>query len=130
MAAPLVWTAERDAIILGLRAQGRSWDAIAAALGISRWAAIERGRRLGARKPATVRRAPQLLDFGRPALAAGHPVTWGALTAGTVLDCTLYPFPPLGPVEHDDEEPLLRLPPFPHEDDEGDEEPAPLRRAA
>lgn len=29
----------------------------------------------------------------RPALAAGHPVSWGLLTAGTVLDGTPYPFP-------------------------------------
>lgn len=29
----------------------------------------------------------------RPALAAGHPVTWGAITDGTVLDKEPYPFP-------------------------------------
>ena len=29
----------------------------------------------------------------RPALPAGHPVTWGAITEGTVLDHALYPFP-------------------------------------
>ena len=29
----------------------------------------------------------------RPALAAGHPVSWGLLTAGTVLDGAPYPFP-------------------------------------
>ena len=29
----------------------------------------------------------------RPALPAGHPVTWGAITDGTVLDSALYPFP-------------------------------------
>lgn len=26
-------------------------------------------------------------------MAAGHPVTWGLLTAGTVLEGTPYPFP-------------------------------------
>jgi hypothetical protein len=29
----------------------------------------------------------------RPALPAGHPVTWGAITEGTVLDSATYPFP-------------------------------------
>ena len=29
----------------------------------------------------------------RPALPAGHPVTWGAITNGTVLDSATYPFP-------------------------------------
>ena len=29
----------------------------------------------------------------RPALPAGHPITWGAITDGTVLDCAAYPFP-------------------------------------
>ena len=29
----------------------------------------------------------------RPALPAGHPVTWGAITDGTVLDEAIYPFP-------------------------------------
>lgn len=29
----------------------------------------------------------------RPALPAGHPVTWGAITDGTVLEHAIYPFP-------------------------------------
>jgi hypothetical protein len=29
----------------------------------------------------------------RPALPAGHPISWGAITEGTVLDCSQYPFP-------------------------------------
>lgn len=29
----------------------------------------------------------------RPALPAGHPITWGAITEGTVLDSAVYPFP-------------------------------------
>lgn len=29
----------------------------------------------------------------RPALPAGHPVTWGAITEGTVLQSASYPFP-------------------------------------
>ncbi len=33
----------------------------------------------------------------RPALPSGHPITWGAITTGTVLDCAVYPFPVFGP---------------------------------
>ena len=29
----------------------------------------------------------------RPALPAGHPVSWGAITEGTVLDEAIYPYP-------------------------------------
>lgn len=29
----------------------------------------------------------------RPALPAGHPISWGAITEGTVLDDEKYPFP-------------------------------------
>ena len=29
----------------------------------------------------------------RPALPAGHPVSWGAITDGTVLDEAIYPYP-------------------------------------
>ena len=29
----------------------------------------------------------------RPALPAGHPVSWGAITDGTVLDEAVYPYP-------------------------------------
>lgn len=32
----------------------------------------------------------------RPALPAGHPLTWGAITDGTVLDHATYPFPVFG----------------------------------
>ena len=32
-------------------------------------------------------------QFDRPPLPAGHPLTWGAITAGTLLDHAEYPFP-------------------------------------
>ena len=101
MAAPIVWTESRDQILCELRAEARSWDAIAALLGISRWAAIERGRLVGACKPEPapprLMTAAQVTDAqaaeaGREALAPGHPVSWGAITAGTLLDGMPYPF--------------------------------------
>ena len=45
------WTEARDAQLRRFRAEGATWDVIAAALGVSRYTAIERGRRIGARKP-------------------------------------------------------------------------------
>ena len=38
-----------------------------------------------------VRGRPGQLD--RPALPAGHPISWRAITDGTVLDRVAYPFP-------------------------------------
>ena len=38
-----------------------------------------------------VRGRPGPLD--RPALPSGHPESWGAITNGTVLDHSAYPFP-------------------------------------
>lgn len=96
MPAPLVWTESRDQKLRELRAEGRSWDTIAAMLGLSRWAAIQRGGLVGAFKPAPPPRltAAQAAEAGREALAPGHPVSWGAITAGTLLDGMAYPFAP------------------------------------
>jgi hypothetical protein len=97
------WTEEADTMLLGLRRDGTTWDGIAAAIGVSRNAAIDRGKRLlleagspelaAARLPArpAAPRPPPVED--RPPLCAGHPVTWGLLVAGTCLDGAEYPFP-------------------------------------
>lgn len=37
---------------------------------------------------------PSALD--RPPLPAGHPISWGAITAGTVLADSCYPYPVWG----------------------------------
>ena len=95
MPTPLVWTEPRDTILFTLRAEGRSWDAIAAVLGISRWATIERGRKLGAQKPPPSLAAAAFADGAREPLPAGHPMSWGAITAGTLLDGATYPYPPI-----------------------------------
>lgn len=95
MPQKLIWSPPRDAELMRLRAEGETWDEIARLFGISRNAAIERGRRLGARLPA--RAAPAdtgpRRDPDRPPLPAGHPITWGAITAATVLAETAYPLP-------------------------------------
>jgi hypothetical protein len=88
----LVWTEQRDTWLKRLRAEGMAWDAIAAALGISRNAAIERGRRIGARLPPPEHR-PEPEDPDRPPMPPGHPTSWGAIVTGTCLEDTPYPLP-------------------------------------
>lgn len=101
MPEALIWTPERDALLLARRAEGRSWDAIAAEFAISRSALIARGRRLGLRPcrghtapppPRPVLPEPEE-DPDRPPLPPGHPRSWGAITAGTLLEGSPYPYP-------------------------------------
>src|SRR5215831_2968855 len=88
----LIWTAAQDTQLRRLRAEGATWDAIAVAFGLTRWAIIERGRRIGARPPPREFVPPQE-DPARDPLPAGHPRSWDVLTAGTVLENTPYPMP-------------------------------------
>lgn len=97
MPKPIIWTDETDAIIFMGRATRQSWDEIASRLGISRGAAIERGKAIkahGRMPPAPKPKA----DTRDEALPAGHPITWGAITDGTILDGAPYAYqePALG----------------------------------
>ena len=92
MPKKFIWTDAQDTRIRRLRTEGASWDTIAAVLGLSRWAVIERGRRIGARPPPR-EFVPPLEDPTRDPLPAGHPRSWDVLTAGTVLESTPYPLP-------------------------------------
>lgn len=96
MPAPLVWSPGSDHALARLRAERRSWDTIARALGVSRWAAIERAKAIGAHAPRHPqdRPAPRA-EPGREPLPAGHPVAWAVLTEGTLLAATPYPYPPM-----------------------------------
>lgn len=93
------WTPATDATIIAMRADGATWDAIAAVFGVCRWTAICRGARLGLAR--TVNRAePPLevadvleLNLEREPLPAGHHETWGAIIAGTCIAGTAYPHP-------------------------------------
>jgi hypothetical protein len=92
MPKKIEWTAAQDMQIKRMRAEGSAWDAIAAALGVTRWTAIERGRRIGAlRPPADF--VPQPENPLRDALPAGHPRSWDVLTQGTILEGSPYPLP-------------------------------------
>src|SRR6185312_1264241 len=88
----LTWTDAQDMQIRRLRAEGASWDVIAAALGVTRWTVIERGRRVGARRPPPDF-VPPPEDPDRGPLPPGDRRTWGAITQGTVLQDLPYPEP-------------------------------------
>jgi hypothetical protein len=85
MPRKLLWTEGQDTQLRRLRTEGAEWDLIAQTLGLTRWAVIERGRRLGvSRRPANAPAAPD--ETERPPLPAGHPDTWGAITRDTALE--------------------------------------------
>ena len=96
MPLPLTWTPPRDAQIRRMRAEGVSWDEIAADLRVSRWSAIDRGRKLQADGPPGTTPASKS-DLGRDPLPAGHRLSWDTLVAGTILEGTHYPRPSLHP---------------------------------
>jgi len=84
MPQALKWTEAADAAIRSMRAEGRTWEVIGAALGLSRNTVIERGRRLCALapkrqvQPGAGRQGAE--DPNRAPLAAGHPLTWRLLS--------------------------------------------------
>ncbi|MGE0222685.1 MAG: AsnC family protein [Acetobacteraceae bacterium] len=92
MPKKIIWTEAQDAQIKRLRAEGASWDTIAAAMGVTRWTVIERGRRIGARLPPADF-VPDPPDPDRPPLRPGDAASWGAITEGTVLAGLPYPEP-------------------------------------
>ena len=90
MPKKLIWTDAQDSTIRRLRAEGATWDTIAAVLRLTRWTVIERGRRIGARPPPTDF-IPPPDDPNRDALPAGHPRSWDVLVQGSCLEGHPYP---------------------------------------
>lgn len=91
MSHQIVWTDAQDMQIRRRRIEGANWETIAAELLVSLEAVTERGRRVGAMR---------LLDSSVPAgdplrepLPAGHPASWDAINAGTILRGVPYPLP-------------------------------------
>lgn len=89
MPAPHPWTQHADLTLHRMRAEGASWQCIALALGVSRWAAAERGRALHARIAPQPRPARPAASTTRAPLAAGDPIAWHAIAD------TAFPWPPL-----------------------------------
>lgn len=92
MPKKIEWTEGQDNNIKRMRAENASWDMIAAAIGVTRWTVIERGRRLGARLPPMDFEPPPE-DPERMPLPPGHPDTWGAIIKETPLEGMAYPIP-------------------------------------
>jgi hypothetical protein len=99
------WTQAADQRLIRLRQEGKSFRFMAKAFGLGRTTITERVRRLGLDIPATPGpqpRAPQPrasqpeADDARAPLAAGHPISWGLITAGTCLEGS--PYTPPEPV--------------------------------
>jgi hypothetical protein len=85
MARKTIWTQGQDTQIRRLRAEGATWDIIAAILGLTRWTVIERARHIGMERPPANALAV-VNDPEREPLPAGHADTWGAINRGTTLD--------------------------------------------
>lgn len=92
MVARVQWTETMDARLRDLRHSGMTWDAIAADMKLGRNTVLERGRKIGARRPPPGPR-PVLEDPERPPRCPGHPETWSLLTRGTPLEGAPYPYP-------------------------------------
>ena len=89
---PSEWTDPLDAQIRRLRAENATWGDIARVLGRNPSAIKARASAINARHPPPDF-VPPRDDPGREPLPAGHPRTWGSLTAGTLLDGVDYPLP-------------------------------------
>ncbi len=90
MSRKIAWTDAQDSQIRRRRAEGASWEAIAADLALTLWAVMARGRRIGAgHHPAEF--VPAREDPLREPLPAGHPRSWDAINFGTVLEGKPYP---------------------------------------
>jgi len=99
MSAPLrrEWVRADDDRLLTLRASGLEWSDVAVAMHITRNAAVARHarvlRRRGLARTGTFRVGPAVPvgQQRKEPLPAGHPESWGAITAGTLLEGSPYP---------------------------------------
>ncbi len=87
------WTPELDGTLKSLRDAGRTWDGIAAEMGLGRNTVLERGRKIGARRVAVQVEAVVEESKDRAPRGAGFPACWDLLTAGTPIEGAPYPFP-------------------------------------
>ena len=96
------WSLTDDNRLLAMRAEGMEWSALALAFHATRNSVIARHNRILRRRGLA--RGPAIGGEKRrhsagPAerkepLPPGHPVTWGAITAGTLLEGSPYPEAP------------------------------------
>ncbi|MBX5455109.1 MAG: AsnC family protein [Acidobacteriia bacterium] len=109
MPQKIQWTKTADNLVTALRAEGQTWDAIAARLGVSRNSVLNRvkclaspgfqlfsdtaaePRKKGVEETAATQEDDEKAE--RPPLPPGHPLAWGLLTRGTILEGLPYPLP-------------------------------------
>lgn len=84
MGKPVHWSEVMDQTILTGRAAGRSWDRIAASLGLHRSTVIARGTEIGAKAPDRVE--PINKDDDRRPLSAGSSASWSAINRGLSIE--------------------------------------------
>jgi hypothetical protein len=87
-----LWTDGQDTQIRRRRREGANWETIAMELSVAMRAVVQRGRRIGAAPPPPGS-TPPIDDPEREPLPAGHPTSWNAINAGTVLQGQPYPLP-------------------------------------
>lgn len=86
MPAPRDWTQAEVETIRTLRADNAGWEEIARRIGVARWTVIEFAKRVGLwTPPAVAVEVSDEPDRYREPSRAGHPLTWGAIVAGTCL---------------------------------------------
>ena len=90
MPSPIKWTEYRDDIIRDGRENGTTWDGIAAQLGFTRYAIIERAKAIGVWEMVARATPQKAAERSYEPLPPGHPASWGAITRGTWLDGAEY----------------------------------------
>lgn len=88
------WTEYRDDIIRDGREAGTTWDGIAAQLGFTRYAIIERAKAIGVWEAVAHRLREKQAPRSPEPMPAGHSESWGAITRGTWLDGQEYRYQP------------------------------------
>ena len=90
------WRSDQDALLLRLRANQVSWEDVADLVGRNRDGCISRARALGLKKAGDLmlvqQPVKQRLGPQQPK-PAGHPASWQAINAGTILAGEPYPLP-------------------------------------
>ena len=93
-----VWTEDQDNAVLNRVANGKSQVQLSNEIGVSVWLICQRGQQLARRQP-TINQKPvsdhqpdyTKMAANRWTLPPGHPITWGAITKGTLLEGSPYP---------------------------------------
>ena len=86
------WTDGQDTQIRRRHTEGADWETIAWELVLALPLVEQRGRHLGM-EPTPEGFVPLFEDAEREPLPAGHPASWDAINAGTVLEGQPYPLP-------------------------------------